>query len=56
MGYTSKNVEDFVTVSDLNCSDLAQVVSVENMWPRETVLWYFGEEPGYVLPLSEEYA
>ena len=36
MGYPSRNMEDFVTESDLNCADLAQEVSVENfyMWPR----------------------
>ena len=30
MGYSSRNMEDFVTKSDLNCVDLAQEVSVEN--------------------------
>jgi hypothetical protein len=37
MGYSSRNMEDFVTKSDLNCVDLAQEVSVENfkMWPRD---------------------
>ena len=37
MGYPSRNMEDFVTESDLNCADLAQEVSVENfnMWPRD---------------------
>ena len=28
-GYPSRNMEDFATESDLNCEDLAQVVSVE---------------------------
>jgi hypothetical protein len=37
MGHPSRDMEDFVTVSDLNCADLAQKVSVENfnMWPRD---------------------
>jgi hypothetical protein len=37
MGYASRNMEDFVTESGLNCADLAQEVSVENfnMWPRD---------------------
>ena len=30
MGYPSRNMEDFVTESDLNCVDQAQEVSVEN--------------------------
>jgi hypothetical protein len=36
MGYTSRNMEEFATESDLNCMDLAQEVRVENfnMWPR----------------------
>jgi hypothetical protein len=36
MGYPGKNMEDFVTESDLNCADLAQDISVENfnMWHR----------------------
>ena len=37
MGCPSRNMDDFVTESDLNCADLAQEVSVENlsMWPRD---------------------
>ena len=38
MGYPCRNMEDFVTESDLNCADMAQEVSVEknfNMWPRD---------------------
>jgi hypothetical protein len=38
MSHPSRNVEDFVAVSDLNCADLAQEVSVEknfSMWPRD---------------------
>jgi hypothetical protein len=34
MGYTSRNTEDFVTESDLNCADLAQEVSGENFSMR----------------------
>ena len=38
MGSPGRNMEDFVTEYDLNCADLAQEVSVENvqfrMWPR----------------------
>jgi hypothetical protein len=36
-GLSSRNMEDFVTESDLNDADLAQEVSVENfsMWPRD---------------------
>ena len=30
MACSSRNMEDFVTESDLNCADLAQEVSVEN--------------------------
>jgi len=49
-------MEDFVTKSDLNYADLVQVASVENfsMWPIDCFLWYFGEECGCFLPLSEE--
>jgi hypothetical protein len=38
MGYPSKNMEDFVTESDLKCADMAQEVSVGknfSMWPRD---------------------
>ena len=38
MSYPSKNMEDFVAESVLNCEDLAQEVSVEknfSMWPRD---------------------
>jgi hypothetical protein len=37
MGYPSRNMENSVTESDLNCADLAQEVSVENFnkWPRD---------------------
>jgi hypothetical protein len=38
MGHPSRDMEDFVTESDLNCSDLAQEVLVEknfSMWPRD---------------------
>ena len=52
----NKNIEDFVAESNLNCAELAQEVSVEKnfrMWPRD-FLWYFGEECGCFLPLSEE--
>lgn len=37
MGHPSRNMEDLVAESDLNCADLAQELSVEktiNMWPR----------------------
>jgi hypothetical protein len=58
MGYPSRNMEDFVAVSDLNCADLAQEVSVKNfnMWSRDCFCAIFGEECGYFLPLSEESA
>ena len=44
MGYPRRNMEDLVAVSDLNCADLAQEVSVEknfSMWPRDcfVVFW-----------------
>ena len=44
MGYSSKNIENFVAESDLNCADMAQQVSVEknfSMWPRDcfVVFW-----------------
>jgi hypothetical protein len=38
MGCHSRNVVNFVAVSDLNCADLAQEVSEErnfNMWPTD---------------------
>jgi hypothetical protein len=38
MGHPSRNTEDFVTESDLNCADLALQFSEEknfNMWPRD---------------------
>ena len=37
VAHPSRNMEDFVTQSDLNCGDLAQQVSVENfnMWPSD---------------------
>ena len=37
MGYPSRNMEDFVTESDLNWVDLAQEVSMKNlnMWPAD---------------------
>jgi hypothetical protein len=37
MGYPTRNMEDFITESDLNCVDLAQRVSMKNfnMWPRD---------------------
>jgi hypothetical protein len=38
MGYPSRNTEDFVAVSDLNCTDLAQEVLEEknfSTWPRD---------------------
>jgi hypothetical protein len=47
-------MEDFVTENELNCADLAQEVSVRiSICGLETVLWYFGQECGYFLPLSE---
>jgi hypothetical protein len=56
MGYSSRNMKDFIAEYFLNCADLAQEVSVENfrMWLRDCFLWYFGEEYGCLLPLSEE--
>ena len=57
MGYPKRNTEDFVAVSDLNCADLAQEVSMEkNSSGLETVFVVFGEECGCFLPLSEESA
>ena len=37
MGYPSRDMEDFVTESNLNCADLVQEVSMDNfyMWPRD---------------------
>ena len=38
MGHPSRNIEDFVAGSNLNCVDLAQEVSVNKnfkMWPRD---------------------
>jgi hypothetical protein len=59
MGHPSRNMEDFVAGSDLNCIDLAQEISKEKnfrMWHKDRFLWYFGEECGYFLPLSEKFA
>jgi hypothetical protein len=53
MGYPGRNMEDFVTESDLNCVDLAQEVSVgSSKCGLESVLWYFGKECGYFLCLK----
>jgi hypothetical protein len=57
MGYPSRNVDDFAAVSDLNSTDLAQEVSEEKNFSiccRDCFLWYFGEECGCFLSLSEE--
>jgi hypothetical protein len=37
VGHPSRNMEEFVTESDLNCMDLAQKVSMQNfnMCPRD---------------------
>ena len=38
MDYPSRNIEDFVAESNLNCADLAQEISVKknfSMWPRD---------------------
>jgi hypothetical protein len=42
-GLSQRNMEDFVTESDLSCADLAQEVSVENfnMWPRDWLCGIF---------------
>jgi hypothetical protein len=59
IGHPSRNMEDFVAGSNLNCVDLAQVISKDNnfrMWHKDCFLWYFGEECGYFLPLSEKSA
>jgi hypothetical protein len=50
MGYPSKNMKDFVAETDVNCADLAQ----ENLVEKNFSMWYFGEECGCFLPLSEE--
>ena len=44
MDHPSRNMEDFVSESDLKCADLAQEVSVEknfSMWHRDcfVVFW-----------------
>jgi hypothetical protein len=46
MDYLSRNKEVFVANSYLNCSDMAQEVSVEkiSVCDLELFLWYFGEE------------
>jgi hypothetical protein len=42
MGYPSRNIEDFVAESDLNCADLVQDVSVEkNFSGLETLFVVF---------------
>ena len=44
MGYTSRNVEDFVAEHNLNCVDLAQEVSVENnfsLWHRDCFVLFW---------------
>ena len=57
MGCHSRNVVNFVAVSDLNCADLAQKVSVENfnMWPRDCFCSIWVKNMAAFLPLSEEY-
>ena len=38
MGHSSRNMEDFVAMGDLNCGSLALEVSEKkdfNMWPRD---------------------
>ena len=37
MGHPSKNIDDSGAEGDLNCGDLAQAVTEDNvsMWPRE---------------------
>jgi hypothetical protein len=58
MGYPSRNMEDLVTESNLNCVDLAQEVSVENfnMWPRDYFCDILMKNMGYFVPVSEESA
>jgi hypothetical protein len=58
MNYPSKNMEDFVTESDLNCTDLTQEISVENlnMWPGECFCGILVKNLATFLPLSEESA
>jgi hypothetical protein len=57
MGHPSRNMEDFVAGSNLNCVDKTQEISKEKnfrMWHKRLFLWYFGEECGYFLPLSKK--
>ena len=35
IGYPSRNMEDFVVESDLNCADLALVEMNFRMWPKD---------------------
>ena len=59
MGHPSRNMEDFVAGSNLNCVDLAQEISKEknfSMLHKDCFLFYFGEECGHFLPLSEKFS
>ena len=52
MGYPRRNMEDFVAMSDLNCADLSQEVSVEknfSMWAGDSFCSILGEECGCFL-------
>ena len=58
MSHPSRNMEVIDAEGLLNGAYLAQEVSVEKnfrMWHKD-FLWYFGEECGYSLPLSEKSA
>ena len=46
VGQSSRNMEGFVAENDLNCTDLAQEVSVEKkftLWPRDCLCVTFTE-------------
>jgi hypothetical protein len=54
MSHVSRNMEDFVAVSDLNCADLTQEVSMEknfSMWPRNCFCVILVKNVATFLPL-----
>ena len=55
MGYPSRNKEDFVAGSNLNCDDLAQEISKKNfrMWHKDCFCGILVKNVATFLPLSE---
>jgi hypothetical protein len=49
ISHPSRNMEDFVAVSDLNCAALAQVASL-SMWPRSCFCGIWGKNMAAFCP------